>query len=404
MKNQQKPLIVLALSFAIFSCSNNGTGSSSPTTSAAATSYEVVAAAALPTTISSYITSKYAGATTTQVNLNSNGTYVTYVTLPAGTTLKSSTTAKTSGLIAKLEFTAKGDLKSAKSETPVLIANLLPAITAYITTNYAGATLTAAHSESDGSFDVFITAADASKVKLTFDAAGTFVSANTFKPNGNHRHKHDGNQIPIAIADLAASITTYITTNYAGAIITSAHKESDNSFDVFITTAAGANLNLNFSSAGDFVSVSSNGNNHSNNTNEAQVLVTDLLPAITTYITTNYVGATITSAQKDWNGGFEVHLTTTSGVRLELNFDSTGAFVVGSDSNNNHLASMVSVVVKDLISNIKTYITTNYAGAIITGANVESDGSYDIFITTTTATKLKLNFTATGVFVSVTNA
>ncbi len=401
MKKNQKTLIAFALSLVLFSCSNNGTGSTSAGASTAASTYEVVAASALPTTVSSYITSKYAGATTTQVNLNSNGSYVAYVALPAGTTLKSSATAKTSGLIAILDFTAKGTLLSAKTDTPILVTNLLPAITTYITTNYVGATITSAHSESDGSFDVFITAADASKVKLNFDAAGTFVSANTFQPNGNHKHRHDGNQIPVAIADLAASITSYISTNYTGATITSAHKEGDNSFDVFITTAAGANLNLNFSAAGDFVSVSSNGNNHSNN--ETQVLIADLLPAITTYITTTFPGATIVSAQKDWNGGFEVHLTTVAGVRLELNFDATGVFIVGSDSNNNHPPLMVPLIIKDLINTIKTYITTNYAGATVTGANLESDGSYDIFITSTAGAKLKLNFTSTGVFVSVTN-
>ncbi|MFI0491329.1 PepSY-like domain-containing protein [Flavobacterium sp.] len=401
MKKNQKTLIAFALSLVLFSCSNNGTGSTSAGASTAASTYEVVAASALPTTVSSYITSKYAGATTTQVNLNSNGSYVAYVALPAGTTLKSSATAKTSGLIAILDFTAKGTLLSAKTDTPILVTNLLPAITTYITTNYVGATITSAHSESDRSFDVFITAADASKVKLNFDAAGTFVSANTFQPNGNHKHRHDGNQIPVAIADLAASITSYISTNYTGATITSAHKEGDNSFDVFITTAAGANLNLNFSAAGDFVSVSSNGNNHSNN--ETQVLIADLLPAITTYITTTFPGATIVSAQKDWNGGFEVHLTTVAGVRLELNFDATGVFIVGSDSNNNHPPLMVPLIIKDLINTIKTYITTNYAGATVTGANLESDGSYDIFITSTAGTKLKLNFSSTGVFVSVTN-
>lgn len=402
MKTQQKSLIVFALSCAMFSCTNNGPGSSSPTTSAAAAStYEVIAAAALPTTVTSYIASKYAGATTTQVNLNSNGTYVAYVSLPAGTGLKVSSSAKKSGIMARLIFTANGILVSADTDTPVLTADLLPAITAYITTNYVGATITSAHSESDGSFDVFITAADGSKVKLNFNATGTFVSAGTFKPHGNHNHNHASNQTPVAIADLATSITTYITTNYAGATITSAHLEADNSFDVFITTAAGANLNLNFSAAGVFVAVSSNGDNHSNH--ETPVAVTSLLADITTYIATNYPGSTIISSQNDWNGGFEVHLTTAAGARLELNFDATGAFVVGSDSNNNHAPSMVSVIVKDLITNIQTYITTNYAGAIITGANVESDGSYDIFITTTTATNLKLNFTNTGVFVSVAN-
>jgi hypothetical protein len=401
MKTNQKALFTLALALALFSCTNNDPASSTSQTAAVASTYEVIAAAALPTTITTYIASKYAGSTTTEVNLNADGSYVTYVTLAAGATAKTTATAKTSSVEVKLIFTAKGILVITRTETPVAIADLLASIKTYISTNYAGATTLAAHSESDGSFDVFITAADGSKVKLNFAADGTFVSARTLKANGNHHHNHDNNQTPVAIADLVTSIKTYITTNYAGATITSAHKESDGSFDVIITTAAGANLNLNFSAAGDFVSVSSNGNNHSNH--ETPIAVADLLATITTYITTNYACATIASAEKDWNGGFEVHITTAAGVRLELNFTITGTFVVGSDSNNNHMEGTVSVIIQDLIINIKTYITTNYAGATIKEAHLESDGSYDVIITTATGTRLKLNFTATGVFVSVKN-
>jgi hypothetical protein len=402
MKSNQTPILALALSCLLFSCSSNDSVSSTPNTSAVASTYEVVAAAALPTTISTYIASKYVGSTTTEVNLNADGSYVTYVTLAAGATAKTSSTAKTSNVEVKLIFTAKGVLVITKVETPVAIADLLPAITTYISTNYVGSTINSAHSESDGSFDVLITIADGSKIKLNFSATGTFVSARAFKANGNHKHNHANNQTPVAIADLAASIKTYITTTYAGATITSAHKESDGSFDVFITTAAGANLNLNFSTAGDFVSVSSSGNNHSNH--ETSVAVADLLATITTYVTTNYPAATITSAEKDWNGGFEVHITTAAGVRLELNFTALGVFVVGSDSNNNHSAGTVSVVIQDLITSIKTYVTTNYAGATIKEAHLESDGSYDVTITTAAGAKLKLTFTATGVFVSVKTA
>lgn len=393
MKTNQKALITLALAFSLFSCSNNEPVSPTAQTAGVASTYEVVSAAALPTTISTYIASKYAGSTTTEVNLNADGTYVAYVTLAAGAT------AKMTNVTAKLNFTAKGILVSTKTETPVAVADLLPAIKTYISVNYAGATINVAHSETGGSFDVLITAADGSKIKLDFTADGTFESARVFRINGNHKHNHASIQTPVAIADLAASITTYISTTYSGATITSAHKESDGSFDVFITTATGANLNLNFSATGEFVSVSSNGNNDSNH--ETPVAVADLLAEITTYITTNYAGATITSAEKDWNGGFEVHITTAAGVRLELNFTSTGTFVVGSDSNNNHMEGTVSVIVTDLIADIKTYITTNYAGATIKEAHLESDGSYDVIITTAAGVKLKLNFTATGVFVSV---
>jgi hypothetical protein len=398
MKTNQNPLFALALSCVLFSCTNNEPVSGSDPAAVAST-YEVVAPAALPTTITSYIASKYAGSTTTEVNLNADGTYVTYVTLAAGATAKTSSTAKTANVVVKLIFTAKGVLVITKTETPVAIADLLPAITTYITTNYPGATINVAHTETGGSFDVLITAADGSKIKLNFAADGTFVSARVFRTNGNHHHNHANSQTPVAIADLATSITTYISTTYAGATITSAHKESDGSFDVFITTAAGANLNLNFSAAGDFVSVSSSGNNHSNH--ETPIAVASLLAEITTYITTNYPAATITSAEKDWNGGFEVHITTAAGIRLELNFTAAGVFVVGSDSNNNHSVGTVSVIIQDLIANIKTYINANYAGATIKEAHLESDGSYDVTILTATGAKLKLTFTAAGVFVSV---
>lgn len=391
MNFNQKPLI--ALSCVLFSCTSNDPATSDSNTSAVNTTYEVVSAAALPSTITSYISSKYAGSTTTEVNLNSDGTYVTYVSLAPGTT------AKTASVIVKMNFTAKGILLSKLTETTIAVADLLPAITTYISTNYSGATINGAHSESDGSFDVIITNADGSKIKLEFKADGTFLESHTFKANGNHNHNHANSKTPIAIADLATTITAYINANYTGATITSAHKESDGSFDVKITTAAGANLNLNFSTTGNFVSVSSNGNNHSND--ETPIAITNLMVEITNYITTNYPNATITSAEKDWNGGFEVYITTAAGVRIELNFSASGTFVVGSDSNNNYNSSIVDVIIKDLLTNIKTYITSNYAGATISEAHLESYGGFEIKIITSSGTKLKLYFTSTGVFISV---
>jgi hypothetical protein len=74
---------------------------------------------------------------------------------------------------------------------------------------------------------------------LNFTADGTFESACIFRANGNHKHNYANNQTPVAIADLATSIITYITTNYAGATITSAEKDWNGGFEVHITTAAG---------------------------------------------------------------------------------------------------------------------------------------------------------------------
>ncbi|MEY4964123.1 MAG: hypothetical protein RLZZ323_1442 [Bacteroidota bacterium] len=402
MKNQQKTILALALSVMLFSCSNDepiGTGTQA---SAKNLTYEVVAAAALPASASAYIASNYVGATTTEVNLNSNGTYAVYISNTSSATAKSTTAAVNITSLIKLNFTVKGAFISAKTQTMIAIANLLPAITTYISTNYASAVINAAHVESDGSFDVLLTATDGSKVKLNFKPDGTFVSAKALKANGNHKHNHSNGHNPVAIADLVDAIKTYITTNYTGATITSAHKESDGSFDVFITTASGAKLNINFSASGDFVSVSSDDIHHSDN--GTVIAISSLSATITTYISTNYAGATIVTAKQETDGNVEVYILTATGIKLELKFNASGNFVALSSNSNNHFPSNEApVVLTNLLANIKTYITTNYMGATIKEAHVESDGTFDVVITTSSGVQIKLNFSATGAFLRIKN-
>ena len=86
MKNFQKSLFAVTFSALLFSCSNDepvGTGS---TTAATGSTYEVVAPTALPSTALTYIASNYSGASTTEVNLVSDGTYVAYVSKTSGAT------------------------------------------------------------------------------------------------------------------------------------------------------------------------------------------------------------------------------------------------------------------------------------------------------------------------------
>ena len=398
MKTNQKSLLALVVSCVLlFSCSNDGPASTTSDTTAAS-SYEVVATTALPTTISTYITSKYVGSTTTEANLNSDGTYVAYVAPAAGTTFKSSATSK-SETVLKLLFTAKGNLVAVKTLNPVAVLDLLTTITTYIATNYVGATIISAHLESDGSFDVLIFNADGTKAKLNFAADGTFVSASALKANGNHKHKHSGNHISVAVVDLLAGITTYISTNYTDATIVSAHKESDGSFDVFIVTAAGAKLNLNFTATGEFVSVSADGSFHSGN--HSTVAIADLLADITTYINTNYAGATIVSAHKESDGTFDVYILTTSAVKLKLSFSATGVFITVKVDDDTHSEDHSPIAVADLSADILSYITTNYPNATILAAHNESEGGFEVYVQTATGTKLEIKFTAAGVFISV---
>lgn len=400
MKNP-KILFAIALTSMLFSCSNDEAIGTDSATSATTSTYEVVATSALPVSASSYIATNYVGATTTEVNLVSDGTYVAYVAQTTGTTAKSNdTTGKR--VVTKLSFTPRGVLISARVQSVVAIADLLPAITTYITTNYAGAVINNAHEESDGTFDVMITAVDGNKIKLHFKADGTFVSVRALKANGNHKHNHANNHTPVAIADLLPAITSYISTNYVGSTITSAHKESDGSFDVFVTTALGAKLNINFSATGVFVAVSSDDIHHLGS--GTVIAIADLLPAITTYISTNYVGATTVAAKQETDGSIEVYIVTADGVKLELKFDSAGVFVSLSSHTNNHFPSNEApVAVANLLADIKTYIATNYVGATIKEAHIESDGTYDVIITTASGVRVKLNFSATGVFIKVKN-
>jgi hypothetical protein len=148
--------------------------------------------------------------------------------------------------------------------------------------------------------------------------------------------------------------------------------------------------------------VSSDDIHHSDN--GTVIAIADLSVSITTYISTNYVGSTIVGAKREADGSFEVHIITADSLKLELKFDSTGTFVSLSSNTNNHFPSNLSpVAITNLVTAIKNYITTNYVGAVIKEAHLESNGTYDIVITTAAGVQLKLNFSATGAFLGIKN-
>ncbi|MES2239538.1 MAG: PepSY-like domain-containing protein [Bacteroidota bacterium] len=385
------PFIAIALSCVLYSCSNNDASSTDTATTAALT-YETTSAATLPTTISSYVAKNYAGSTISEVDLNSDGSYLVYVN--SGTTSKNITNINA---ILKLNFTARGLLSSSSTITPVAISDLLASITTYISTTYVNATINSAHSESDGSFDVLITTADKVKIRLNFSSTGAFVSALELKMNGNHRHHHSNQHTRIALADLSTSITAYISTNYPGSKTVVAFSEADGSIDVFVVTADGAKLNLNFTADGTFVSVSTIDMYHFR---EHSIITAANLPAaITTYITTNYVGATINIAHIEQDGSYEVYITTAANVKLKLTFTATSEFV--SEETNSDFGNHVSISITDLIATITTYINTNYPAAVINGAHREKDGTIEVYIKTTDAANLELEFSSAGAFLSV---
>jgi hypothetical protein len=203
------------------------------------------------------------------------------------------TTADASARSASVSGTTGGP----KSLTVVDVSSLPAAITTYINTNYAGATIKEAGKGPLGNYVVAISVNSTIKL-LAFKADGTFEkvldgkggpmrgdSAHHPKPDSLHRPKPDSLHHPkptpgdsvrhprpapgdtvrhagpgrgpdvtvVAVSSLPAAITTYINTNYAGATIEKAVQEKQSSdYVVLIKTTDSKHVVLLFGSDGTF--------------------------------------------------------------------------------------------------------------------------------------------------------
>lgn len=176
-----------------------------------------------------------------------------------------------------------------RSVTAIDVASLPTAVTTYINTNYAGATIKEAGKDSNGNFLVAISVSNRIKL-LIFNADGTFskeISGKSGHDHGDSAHhpRRDSTDRPkhapgdslkhprpphgdslrpnrpgvgpevtvIDVAKLPASITTYITTNYAGATIERAVQDKKSSdYMVMIKTSDSKRVLLLFGSDGTF--------------------------------------------------------------------------------------------------------------------------------------------------------
>jgi len=112
--------------------------------------------------------------------------------------------------------------------TEVAVADLSPVITAYISTTYPSSTIKYAAADQSGKTVVSILLADGTTPKgLIFNADGTFKEELT-------RVAHKAKLTEVAVADLPAAVTSYITTTYAGAEIKKAGTNADGQYFVGI--------------------------------------------------------------------------------------------------------------------------------------------------------------------------
>lgn len=123
--------------------------------------------------------------------------------------------------------------------TEIEISALPASVTSYITTNYAGSTIDKAAVSDSGKYAVRITLTDSTHRGLLFDSNGNFLSEHTGKGKGL-------NGVKIDLASLPASITGYITANYAGSEVRAAHLTTDGKYGVLIKKADGTHVLLGF--------------------------------------------------------------------------------------------------------------------------------------------------------------
>jgi hypothetical protein len=229
---------------------------------------------------------------------------------------------------------ARGTTDSTKKNTTnvaVTQANLLSAISTYLTTNYSGYTFVNAYSEAVSgvinAYDVNITL-NSVPYHVVFSATGVFVSVNS---NGKGHGKMNQTMATVAQADLLAAIKTYLNTTYAGYTFINAYSETSNSvltgYDVNITFNS-VNYHVTFDATGAFVSVGTR--KAKTATTNVPVAQADLLTAISTYLTKNYAGYTFVNAYSEAASGvianYDVNITS-NGVTYHVVFDAAGVFV-----------------------------------------------------------------------------
>jgi len=219
------------------------------------------------------------------------------------------------------------------SLTKIDVATLPAAVKTYITTTYAGATIQYAAQDDKSNFLVAITQNNERKT-LLFNADGSFNKELALRPGKGGPHGGPGGShgkpghglkdslTQIAPANLPAAITTYITTNYAGATIAVAAKDDTRGYLVMITQN-NERKTLLFNTDGTF----SQEVQRKERSPFTKIDAATLPAAVKTYVTTNYATSTIVQAGKNGAGQFAVWVQASGSKPVTLLFAADGAFI-----------------------------------------------------------------------------
>lgn len=265
MKNLIVAGLIALFSATLWSCNQNEVGSvdaDSALTAARLTSDTTgffcrdsltrIEVSALPATVTNFVSTSYAGATINYAAKDDAGNFLVAIT--------QNSTRKT--LLFNADGTFNRELSGRgggrghgpggkghgrgdrDSLNKVAIAALPAAVTSYILTNFASATITAVALDATRGYLVMIVQ-DSQRKTLLFNTDGTF--------NQEIVRGLKGNYTAIEASALPTAVTAYITTNYAGATIRAAGKNTTGQFKVIVQPTTGRFVELLFAADGTFV-------------------------------------------------------------------------------------------------------------------------------------------------------
>lgn len=132
-------------------------------------------------------------------------------------------------VLSAARYSAEADsttqLKCKGRLTEIATADIPAAITAYLTANYADATVKYAGKDEAGKVVVGLSLADGTHKGLLFNSDGTFKEELT-------RYKKHAKLTKVEVADLPATITAYVVANFEGAEIK--HAGTNEEGEVFV--------------------------------------------------------------------------------------------------------------------------------------------------------------------------
>lgn len=159
-------------------------------------------------------------------------------------------------------------------------------------------------------------AGDSAMLDLLFFASAE-DSTGVIRGQGGHC-----NMTEVAVEDLSAAITDYISANYSGATIDRAGMNDANGYTMIkLSLEDGTHAGLVFDADGNFVAEK----RHKGKGTEVEIA--DLPSSITDYIAANYPDATLEKARMHDDGTYGVLLLKSDETFLGVGFDAEGNFV-----------------------------------------------------------------------------